>query len=88
MYVNVAVLKETHPHERRVALVPSVVGKLAKLGAKLHMQSGAGDAASLVSLPTTDGTSATRRSWGCVSFRTATLTYMRRSNCCAGSWLR
>ena len=28
MYVNVAVLKETHPHERRVALVPSVVGKL------------------------------------------------------------
>ena len=28
MYVNVAVLKETHPHERRVALVPSVVAKL------------------------------------------------------------
>ena len=48
MYVNVAVLKETHPHERRVALVPSVVGKLTKLGAKLHMQSGAGDAGSLV----------------------------------------
>ena len=47
MYVNVAVLKETHPHERRVALVPSVVGKLVKLGAKLHMQSGAGDANSL-----------------------------------------
>jgi H+-translocating NAD(P) transhydrogenase subunit alpha len=48
MYVNVAVLKETHPHERRVALVPSVVGKLTKLGAKLHMQSGAGGAGSLV----------------------------------------
>jgi NAD(P) transhydrogenase subunit alpha len=48
MYVNVAVLKETHPHERRVALVPSVVGKLIKLGAKLHMQSGAGDASNLV----------------------------------------
>src|ERR1700685_4320519 len=45
MYVNVAVLKETQPHERRVALVPSVVGKLTKLGAKVHMQSGAGDAA-------------------------------------------
>ena len=44
MYVNVAVLKETQPHERRVALVPSVVAKLIKLGAKLHMQSGAGDA--------------------------------------------
>jgi hypothetical protein len=24
MYVNVAVLKETQPHERRLALVPSV----------------------------------------------------------------
>ena len=48
MYVNVAVLKETHPHERRVALVPSVVGKLIKLGAKLHMQLGAGDAVSLI----------------------------------------
>jgi NAD(P) transhydrogenase subunit alpha len=44
MYVNVAVLKETQPHERRVALVPSVAVRLAKLGAKLHMQSGAGDA--------------------------------------------
>jgi hypothetical protein len=48
MYVNVAVLKETQPHERRVALVPSVVGKMTKLGAKLHMQSGAGDAVGLV----------------------------------------
>ena len=42
MYVNVAVLKETHPHEKRVALVPSVVPKLIKMGAKIHMQSGAG----------------------------------------------
>ncbi len=48
MYVNVAVLKETQPHERRVALVPSVVGKLTMLGAKLHLQSGAGDSASIV----------------------------------------
>jgi hypothetical protein len=47
MYVNVAVLKETHPHERRVALVPSVADKLIKLGAKLHMQSGAADAVKL-----------------------------------------
>jgi NAD(P) transhydrogenase subunit alpha len=43
MYVNVAVLKETQPHERRVALTPSVAPKLIKLGAKLHMQSGAGE---------------------------------------------
>lgn len=43
MYVNVAVLKETQPHERRVALVPSIVAKMIKLGAKLHMQSGAAE---------------------------------------------
>jgi H+-translocating NAD(P) transhydrogenase subunit alpha len=48
MYVNVAVLKETQPHERRVALVPSVVPRLIKLGAKLHMQTGAGDAVTLI----------------------------------------
>src|ERR1700734_1680888 len=44
MYVNVAILKETQPHERRVALTPKVAPKLIKLGAKLHMQSGAGEA--------------------------------------------
>jgi NAD(P) transhydrogenase subunit alpha len=48
MYVNVAVLKETQPHERRVAMVPSVVPKLIKLGAKLHMQTGAGNAVKLM----------------------------------------
>lgn len=47
MYVNVAVLKETQPNERRVALTPSVAPKLIKLGAKLHMQSGAGAAIKL-----------------------------------------
>lgn len=46
MYVNVAVLKETLPHERRVSLVPSITAELVKLGAKLHMQTGAGDASS------------------------------------------
>jgi NAD(P) transhydrogenase subunit alpha len=54
MYVNVAVLKETQPHERRVALVPSDVAKLTKLGAKLHMQSGAGDAVKLRDTAFTD----------------------------------
>ncbi len=47
MYVNVAVLKETQPHERRVALMPSLIAKLTKLGARLHMQTGAGDAIQL-----------------------------------------
>jgi len=47
MYVNVAVLKETQPHERRVALVPSLTAKLTKLGARLHMQLGAAEAIKL-----------------------------------------
>jgi NAD(P) transhydrogenase subunit alpha len=47
MYVNVAILKETRTHERRVALMPSVIPKLVKLGAKLHMQAGAGEAIQL-----------------------------------------
>jgi NAD(P) transhydrogenase subunit alpha len=44
MYVNVAVLKETRAHESRVALMPSVIPKLVKLGARLHMQTGAASA--------------------------------------------
>ena len=47
MPVKIAVLKETRPNERRVALVPVVADKLAKLGAELHMQSGAGVAVKL-----------------------------------------
>jgi NAD(P) transhydrogenase subunit alpha len=47
MAVKIAVLKETRPNERRVAMVPAVADKLAKLGAELHMQSGAGDAVKL-----------------------------------------
>ena len=47
MYVNVAILKETQANERRVALTPSVVPKLIKLGARLHMQAGAGEAIKL-----------------------------------------
>jgi NAD(P) transhydrogenase subunit alpha len=50
MYVNIAVLKETQPREQRVALVPSAADKLAKLGAKLHMQTGAGAASNLPDL--------------------------------------
>jgi NAD(P) transhydrogenase subunit alpha len=42
MYLHVAVLKETQRHERRVALVSSVAGRPIKLGARLHIQSGAG----------------------------------------------
>lgn len=42
MAVKIAVLKETRANEKRVALVPVVADKLVKLGAQLHMQSGAG----------------------------------------------
>lgn len=54
MYVNVAVVKETRPHERRVALVPAVTAKMIKLGARLHMQTGAGVAAKLTDSAFTD----------------------------------
>jgi NAD(P) transhydrogenase subunit alpha len=47
MSVKIAVLKETRPNERRVAMVPVVADKLTKLGAEIHMQSGAGDAVKL-----------------------------------------
>jgi NAD(P) transhydrogenase subunit alpha len=47
MPVQIAVLKETRPHERRVAMVPAVADKLAKLGAQIHLQSGAGLAVKL-----------------------------------------
>ncbi|HTO46927.1 MAG TPA: NAD(P)(+) transhydrogenase (Re/Si-specific) subunit alpha, partial [Burkholderiales bacterium] len=47
MTVQIAVLKETQPGERRLAMVPSVVSKLTKLGAELSMQSGAGEAIKL-----------------------------------------
>jgi len=50
MYVNVAVLTETQPHERRVALVPSVVPKLRKLGARaaIHLDDAAFEAVSFI----------------------------------------
>jgi NAD(P) transhydrogenase subunit alpha len=42
MTVKIAVLKETRPNERRVALVPAVADKLAKLGCEVSLQEGAG----------------------------------------------
>lgn len=42
MAIRVAVPKETHSGERRVAVVPSVVKQLDKLGVELRMESGAG----------------------------------------------
>ncbi len=47
MPITIAVLKEDRPHERRVAMVPAVADKLAKLGAVIHMQSDAGAAVKL-----------------------------------------
>jgi len=41
MYVNIAILKEGAPHERRFAMVPAVAAHLQKLGGRLHMQQGA-----------------------------------------------
>ena len=47
MAVKIAVLKETAPREKRVAMVPAVADKLAKLGAEIQMQTGAGLASKL-----------------------------------------
>jgi NAD(P) transhydrogenase subunit alpha len=41
--MKLAVLKETYPGERRVALVPSAVKPLSKLGFEVLVQAGAGD---------------------------------------------
>lgn len=45
MAFTVAVVKEQQAGERRVAMVPAVLPKLAKLGAQLRLQAGAGVAA-------------------------------------------
>jgi len=43
MFVNVAVLKETLAHEHRVAMIPALIPRLTKLGARIHLQTGAGN---------------------------------------------
>jgi len=43
--MNIAVIRETYPGERRVALVPAVVPSLAKVGWHVLVESGAGEAA-------------------------------------------
>ena len=45
MPLTIGVPRETFPGEKRVATVPEVVEKLVKLGFKVAVQSGAGDAA-------------------------------------------
>ncbi len=46
MALTIACLRETRPHERRVALVPSVLPRLGKLGASVRLERDAGAAAS------------------------------------------
>jgi NAD(P) transhydrogenase subunit alpha len=45
MSLQIGVPRETFPGEKRVATVPEVAGKLIKLGFKVAVESGAGDAA-------------------------------------------
>ena len=45
MTIKISVLKETKDGEKRVAMVPAVAPRLAKLGATLSLQAGAGEAA-------------------------------------------
>ncbi|MGN8159418.1 NAD(P) transhydrogenase subunit alpha [Salinisphaera sp. SWV1] len=44
MVIRVAVLRETEPGERRVAMVPAVAQRLARWGCRLALQAGAGAA--------------------------------------------
>ena len=43
--MKIAVVKETYPGERRVALIPGALSALQKLGCEVVVQAGAGDAA-------------------------------------------
>ncbi len=43
--MQVGVLKETHPGERRVAIVPETVSRLTELGVTVAVESGAGESA-------------------------------------------
>ena len=45
--MKVAIVKETAPNERRVALVPEAIGKLTAAGHEVLVQAGAGDGASI-----------------------------------------
>ena len=45
MPIRVGAPKETTPGERRVALVPDVAQRLAKLGVEVLLETGAGSAA-------------------------------------------
>ncbi|MGV8853032.1 MAG: NAD(P) transhydrogenase subunit alpha [Devosia sp.] len=47
MTITIAVLKETQPHEKRVALVPDIVPRLIKLGCVVRMETGGADAIKL-----------------------------------------
>src|SRR5438552_18739741 len=44
--MRIGVVRETAPGERRVALVPETVGRLAKAGNELIVERGSGEAAS------------------------------------------
>ena len=48
MAVTIAIVKETAEHEKRVAATPETVKKLIALGAKVSIETGAGDAASFI----------------------------------------
>ncbi len=56
--MRIATVKETAPNERRVALVPEVIGKLTGAGHEVLIQTGAGDGASM---PDADYTAAGAR---------------------------
>lgn len=59
MGVIVVTLRETAPHERRVALTPEIAKKLTALGAKVRLEAGAGDSAAFLDVQYKDAEAAT-----------------------------
>ena len=54
MSINISVIKETRPGEKRVAMVPSVASRLSRLGSTLSMETSAGVAATFADKAYTD----------------------------------
>ena len=54
MSINISIIKETRPGEKRVAMVPSVASRLSRLGSTLSMETSAGVAATFADKAYTD----------------------------------
>ena len=61
--MRIGVVRETTPGERRVALVPETVGRLAKSGNEIVVERGAGEASSFPDRMYTDAGATIGDAW-------------------------